>query len=50
MNPQDLRLECIKLALSKSDTAEEAVKEASLLEEYISGEPRQPPCSTGDKD
>ena len=50
-NPQELRLECVKLALTlKSDTAEEVVKTAARLEEYISKDPRSSLCNTDGKE
>ena len=47
-NPQELRLECVKLALSKSDTVEDAVKAASLLEGFVQGPSHSQPCNTDD--
>ena len=50
-NTQELRLECLKIATANNPQAPatKLVKEASLLEEYISGRPHSLPCSTDDK-
>lgn len=47
---QELRLECLKLALSKSETVGGAVEGATLLLKYVQGPDRSQPCSTDDKE
>jgi hypothetical protein len=50
-NPQELSLECVKLALTLNcDTAEDVVKTAAHLEEYISKDRHSQLCSTDGKE
>ncbi len=50
LEPQELRLECLKLALLKCGNIEESVKGASLLLEFLQGSCDSQPCDTGDKE
>ena len=47
LEPQELRLECLKLALSTCDNIEESVKGASLLLEFLQGSCGSRPCDNG---
>lgn len=49
LDPQELKLECLKLAVSKSDTVEDVVRGANLLLEYVQGSSQTQLCNTGDK-